>query len=212
MNPENMDETSTDEPTETVTPDTQQTDSGEMPPHTDESAKPKTVEELQAELESVQNKLHDANRQAAKRRKELDAFEKAKKESEDAEKTELQKAQEALEVANKKLEESQSVARRHTLLAAVRGAGQRLKVLLDEDALGDLFDAGRFSKVETDEAGEPQNVEAFLKELIKAKPYILQNRASAPDINSQDGGDKGKGEVMSDDEIKERARRFGLRV
>jgi hypothetical protein len=194
MNTDPTGEKPTDEPTETVNP--QLTNDGEKPQDKPaDSEKPKTVEELQAELETVQNQLHDANRQAAKRRKELDAFEKAQKAKEDAEKTELQKAQDDLAEANAKLEKAQAAARRHDVLSAVRSAGQKLKVLLNEDAISDLYDAGHFDDVETDDAGKPQNVDTFLKVLIKSKPYVLEAKAaSAPDIGADRGGGNSESE------------------
>jgi hypothetical protein len=49
--------------------------------------------------------------------------------------------------------------------------------IVDEDAAYRLLDA---SKIEFDANGTPTNVEALLKDLVKAKPYLVQAASSSP--------------------------------
>lgn len=70
---------------------------GEMPTEPTAEVKPTvTVEVLQAELMATQKALKEANREAATRRKALDALEAEKQAAEDAKLTEAQKLQKQL--------------------------------------------------------------------------------------------------------------------
>lgn len=73
-----------------------------------------TVEALQAELEATRKALKDANKEAAERRKRLDAIEKADKEKADAELSETEKLKRELEstAARLKAAETDNLKRR----------------------------------------------------------------------------------------------------
>ena len=66
--------------------------------------KVETAEEVKAELERTQVALKKANSEAAKRRKQLDAFEKAEQERKDAELSETERLKKELDESQTKLE------------------------------------------------------------------------------------------------------------
>lgn len=128
---------------------------GEMPASEQAGEQPAaTVESLQAELERVQKALHDANKEAASRRKKLDEFEQAEQKRKEAEMTELEKAQAALK--EKETELSQ-LRRREMQRAAAEKAG--LPLALASRLTGET----------------PDELEADAKSLLEAMP-----KAAAP--------------------------------
>lgn len=80
------------EQTETVTAEATETVVTSAP----QTAPGKTLDELKAENERIQAALKEANQEAAKRRKQLDAFEKAEAERKAAELSEMDRLKQAL--------------------------------------------------------------------------------------------------------------------
>lgn len=81
------------ETTETVTESVVETATPPAP----QTATSKTLDELQAENERMAKALKDANKEAADRRKKLEAFEKAEQARKDAELSEAQRLQKEVE-------------------------------------------------------------------------------------------------------------------
>lgn len=178
--PEELAPATGEEQTEVTTPEQESAPSGDT----------QSADELRAEIARLKREKNEAVRESIGRKTKLQELEAAKQAAEDAEKSELQKAQDELQRLTSELKASQEVAFRHTVLSAIRSEGQKLKVLLNEDALSDLYAAGHFSNVETDDNGKPIGVDSFLKDLIKAKPYILQAKTEASENYATRGSDK----------------------
>lgn len=155
-----------------------------------------TPEQLRAKIATLEREKADVTRESIKHAKNLKAFEKAQDEAKKAEMSELEKAQAELKETRDQLAEKDAIATRHTVLSEMRKIGQKLELSLNEDALSDLYDAGKFAGLELSEA------ETFLKDLIKTKPYLLQNKVAAPDIHSQSRNNGGLNEF---DEVRKKA-------
>jgi len=115
---------------------------------------------------------------------ELSAFVKAHKEREEAEMSELEKAQRELEQlrsTNKTLVEQR---KRDRLEAAVLLTAKDLGFADPYDALA-MLDT---SAVEVTDDGEVRGHDTALKELAKIKPYLINNKATKPDIDADKGG------------------------
>ena len=106
---------------------------------------------------------------------ELKTLVKQKKEHEDAEKSELQKAQERAAALEK--EKETLLASQKTRTAQYDVAVKAAKLgIVDPDAAYRLMDQG---KIEFDDAGNPTNTEVLLQDLIKNKPYLVGSGSSA---------------------------------
>jgi len=132
----------------------------------DSGTQPTDVAVLQRDL------LH-AQSQAAQFRSELKALREAKRADADAAKTEAQRIVE-MESENALLKVALQSAR---LEAAVAVHAGRLNII-DAEAAVKLLDR---TMLEVDEEGNPKNVEAALRELIKERPYLAPKApASVP--------------------------------
>ena len=106
---------------------------------------------------------------------ELKTLVKKSKEHEDAEKSEVQKAQERVLALEK--EKEVLLASQKTRTAQYDVAVKAAKMgIVDPDAAYRLMDQG---KIEFDDAGTPTNTEALLQDLIKNKPYLVGSGSSA---------------------------------
>jgi phage I-like protein len=112
----------------------------------------------------LQKELSRARTEAAQSRAELKAIRDAKKADAEAAKTEAQKYTE-LETEVATLRVALANAR---LEAAVAAQAVRLNII-DAEAAVKLLDR---STLELDEEGNPKNVEAALRDLIKERPYL----------------------------------------
>lgn len=112
---------------------------------------------------------------------ELKTLVKQKKEHEDAEKSELQKAQERAAALEK--EKETLLASQKTRTAQYDVAVKAAKLgIVDPDAAYRLMDQG---KIEFDDAGNPTNTEVLLQDLIKNKPYLVGSGSSAANAAKQ---------------------------
>lgn len=147
--------------------------------------KPKTVEELQAENARIAAALKTANKEAETRRKRLEEIDKAAQEKADAEKTELQKANDTLAKVQVERDERDAKLRRLTILDAARDEAERQGLAFNAGALTDAFELRAFESVEIGEDGKAQGVDAALKELVKARPYLVKDtKRTAPDLDA----------------------------
>lgn len=88
---------------------------------------------------------------------------------------------------------------RYEVMLQAQGLG-----VVDPDAAVRLMDDGA---LEFDEAGQPTNVEKVLKELLKAKPYLVKQAAQqAPNINAGDRGNAGADAKAKEEELRRRFR------
>jgi len=128
-------------------------------------------EEHVSGLKSALTSERGKARNATKLEKELKKFQDAEKAAEDKEKTDLEKLQDkytALEGVHSKLE---SQLAEEKLKQAITSEAAKLKFSDPEDAFI-LLDPKR---VEQDDEGNPENIADLLKELAKAKPYLIDD-------------------------------------
>jgi len=168
---------------------TEPQDSGEVP---DPAA-------LQAELERTRKALADANKEAAARRKKLEAFEAQEAKRKQAEMTELEKAEARLNELEKRAEQAEAGRKQALVRAAVIAQATAQGFRDPEDALRYLDT----SEVEITEDGKVGDVSALLKELGKQKPYLLQPQGSVGATNP------GRGQAQGETPDQRRARLFG---
>lgn len=128
----------------------------------------------------LQRELSKARSEAAKSRVELKAFKDAETEKQKADLTEQERLTRRTTELEKALAEAEAKARAKAIEAAVAKQANLLGII-DADAAVKLLDA---EDLELDsETGEPTNIEAALKALIKAKPYL----ASKPEPQTPGG-------------------------
>lgn len=157
-------------------------------------------DKLLAELEQTRRALKRANAEAAERRKRLKELEEAERKRQEAELSEKERLERTL---------AELQAERDTLLAQMtelrlRSAVERVAVRLGFRDPEDVYHLADLSGVEVDDDGKVNGIEAALKALAKAKPYLLKQEQT-PDI---DAGKRGRAKAQSDlDTIR---RRFGL--
>jgi len=168
---------------------TEPQDSGEVP----------DPAELQAELERTRKALADANKEAAARRKKLEAFEAQEAKRKQAEMTELEKAEARLNELEKRAEQAEAGRKQALVRAAVIAQATAQGFRDPEDALRYLDT----SEVEIAEDGKVGDVSALLKELGKQKPYLLQPQGSVGATNP------GRGQAQGETPDQRRARLFG---
>jgi len=153
--------------------DANASDGGEMP----------TVESLAAELAQTRAALRRANKEAAERRKRLQAIEEAEAKRKEAELSEVEKAKKRAEEAEARLEKLQSEMEQQAIRHAMMIEASNLHFYNPEEAirLADL------SLVEIDDEGRVKGAKAALEALAKQSPYLIKS-AGPGDINSQSGG------------------------
>ena len=168
---------------------TEPQDSGEVP----------DPAELQAELERTRKALADANKEAAARRKKLEAFEAQEAKRKQAEMTELEKAEARLNELEKRAEQAEAGRKQALVRAAVIAQATAQGFRDPEDALR-YVDT---SEVGITEDGKVGDVSALLKELGKQKPYLLQPQGSVGATNP------GRGQAQGETPEQRRSRLFG---
>ena len=135
---------------------------------------PETAD-VQAELERVRAALKSANKEAADRRKKLDAFEKADEERKLAAMTELEKVQAALKASEDAREAIGRDARKALISHAVHLEAVTANFHKPEDAMAFLDVAG----FDVDDEGKVEGVADALKALAKERPYLVKPATTA---------------------------------
>lgn len=175
--------------------DVQQPEMGAEPP----AGQAPEAADLQAELERMRKALADANKEAAQRRKKLEAFEQAEAERKKAEMTELEQAQAKLAELERRAQEAEAGKREALIRAAVIAKATARGFRDPEDVLRFLDT----SKVEIADDGQVADVDTLLGELGKAKPYLLQPQGQVGATNP------GRGQSVGETDDSRRARLFG---
>ena len=106
---------------------------------------------------------------------ELSAIVQKGREREQAEMTELQKAQAANAELEKRLEQAAAAQKALAMQSDIVALSAKLGIV-DADAAYRLLDKGA---IEFDANGKPTNTEALLNDLLKAKPYLAGAGTSA---------------------------------
>jgi hypothetical protein len=136
-----------------------------------------TGTDVQAELERLRKALKETNKEAADRRKKLEAFEAAEKERQAAQMTELEKAQAQATEALKKAEEAEQ-ARTATEAKALERL-MRAEVISAASQLGfnDPADAWNFidrTKITVTDEDTFEGIDKALEAVVKSKPYLVK--------------------------------------
>lgn len=162
--------------------DKSEMDAAEEVETTENKSTGKTVEELQAELANAQKLIKDLNRENAGRRKKLEEYEEAERLKVEADKTELQKAQDRAAALEKQIADLTAQGKKDKIRHAVEITAAKLSFSDPEDAytLADL------SAVEIGEDGKVKGVEQALKALLEKKPYLKgAERQKPPDLDAE---------------------------
>lgn len=162
------------------------------------------VAAVQAELEDARKALKKANREAAERRKQLEAFEAAEAERKQAEMSEQEKLQ--AKVAEMETRAKEAEARldlMHKRNAFYSAAAQAEFTWASEQARQDAALLLDFSEL------DDGDMEQAVKDLKEARPYLF----AQPTMPDTDSTKRGKGTKQDADEAKvqDAARRFGIR-
>jgi hypothetical protein len=144
----------------------------------DKPASTRSAEQLAADLESAERRIGELNVESAGRRKRLESYEKAEKERQDAELSELDRLRKS------DAERAETVASLQSDLRVTRLA-HRAEVLALQLKFRDPDDALKLadlSAVEFDDEGhpDPKGVKAALKKLAEAKPHLVADEAPEP--------------------------------
>ncbi len=146
-----------------------------------------SLEQVQAELEKARKALKDANAESAGRRKRLEELEGAEAERERAKLSEVERAAKDAQAAQQKAQDLETrlaeMDRKHK--AAVVQYEVKLQAaamgIIDPDAAVKLLD---WDTLEFGEDGAPKNVEAALKKLVAAKPYLVKAQGSSSGLGT----------------------------
>lgn len=162
---------------------------------------------LKAELESARKALAAANREAADRRKKLDAYEQAEAARKEAEMSEVEKAVKRANDLQAQLEAERQARRDGALKGAVTVAAMKAGFHNPDDAWA-FLPAGAVS---LDDGEQVQGVDEALKELVKARPYLVKQSAAAlvTPSGTPDGAAKSAGKQRFDPNV---ARKYGIKL
>lgn len=156
---------------------------------TQDTSAQQTPEEMRAELERTRKALKDANKEAADRRKRLDALEKAEKERSDKDLSESERLKKDLGERDSALTATQQELRNERTANAVELVALALDFHDTEDALR-LID---LDAIEYSEDGRPdrKSIKKALEALAKAKPHLVATGDDAQ--RSRDGSPPSRG-------------------
>lgn len=144
-----------------------------------------TLAEVTAELETVRRALKDANKEAADRRKKLDAYEAAEAERKQAEMTEAQKADTARKAAEEKAQKAIQQADAKLKRAAFMAEASKYGVVRPEDAYALALADGFAGDVGDD--GNVSGVTEAVKALVDAGRLPRTGAPQAPGLDAGAG-------------------------
>ena len=162
---------------------------------------------LKAELERVRKALSAANQEAAKHRKKAEAFESAEAARKEAEMSEVEKALKRANDLQAQLDAERQARRDGALRSAVTVAAMGAGFHNPDDAWA-FLPAGAVS---LDEGEKAVGVEDALKELVKARPYLIKGtQPPAAPSGTPDGAAKGAGKPKAD--VAAAAAKYGIQT
>lgn len=132
---------------------------------------PEDLDGLKKSLEATRAEKRAGDAKARELQKALDARDQRLKEIDDANKSELERTQEALTKAQKEAADAQALARTTTLRYEIARHATAQNFRDPEDAYTMLD----ISKVEHESDGTPKGIEELVKTLATAKPYLLKD-------------------------------------
>ncbi len=134
------------------------------------TAQPAEMVDYKAELEKARKALAETNRENAKRRKQLEAYEQAEAQRKQESMSELEKAQAALAELEKRAADAERGRKQALLEKAVIAKAGALRFNNAEDAIRSLDP----EKLEIGDDGQVIGLEDALKAIAKDRPYLLQ--------------------------------------
>lgn len=146
-----------------------------MPAPPGDPQEPGDLDGLKKALAAERQAAQAAKRDAAAKAKELEAAQAKIREHEDAQKSELDRANERAQQAEERLQAAERKARDTALRFEVARAAMA-KNFADPD---DAYRMVDWSAVEFDDQGRPQGVEPLIDQLVKDKPYLLKAQTPA---------------------------------
>lgn len=158
-------------PTETVT--TPQVPNGEMPGGTTTPAST-TPDDTQKQIEELKAALKKANTEAATHRHKANELDKLKADAEAAQLSEAEKTQRKL--AELQAQYDTAIREKQEIATNAEVRLQATQMGIDPRAASKLLDS---AAIERDDQGNPTNVPALLKDLVKEYPF-LAGKAPAP--------------------------------
>lgn len=157
---------------------------------TQAAATGQTVEELRAQLEREQKDRKDANAEAANMRKRLRELEAAEEERKKATMSEAERNAADLKAAQERISALEADRQALRVTSAIVSAATAAGIRDPQDAVA-LIDA---AAIKFAEDGTPTNIDALVKALAAAKPYLTTAGASSP-ANAGRGMQPGQSEA-----------------
>ena len=149
-----------------------------------------------SEIASLKAKLSEANREAAKYRKERNEAKASLDKAREAELSDIEREKKRADDAQAQLADTESRIRRANLRVAL--SNPELK-LVDVDTASLLLER---QGVEYDDEGEPQGIDKAVKALVKEKPFLVgASRPSTGGTNGGEGNEAGEGPNLTADEL-----------
>ena len=164
------------------------------------TAQPAEMVDYKAELEKLRKALAETNRENAKRRKQLEAYEQAEAQRKQESMSELEKAQAALAELEKRAADAERGRKQALLEKAVIAKAGALRFNNAEDAIRFLDP----EKLEIGDDGQVIGLEDALKAIAKDRPYLLQQPGQVGATNP------GRGNVEGETDAQKRARLWGV--
>jgi len=152
----------------------------------------KTADEWRSVAEREIRERKEANAEAHKLRARLRELEAAEDERKKASMTEQERVQKELEDTRKALEQTRQQYREMQIRLSVDNAARAIGVI-DTDAAFRLMDQ---SKLVFDDAGNPQNVNELIAELVKEKPYLASPATKPANPTKGAGSQAGREEEL----------------
>lgn len=131
--------------------------------------------------------LNKANAEAAKFRRDLAQAQQRIKAFEDEKLSDSQKLEQQVRELQTKLDQAESRARTQALQGEVSAVASKLG-FLNPGVAHRLIDQ---EAIEYDDAGKPKNVEALLRDLVKAEPYLARTGSADAGSGRRSGGSGG---------------------
>ena len=164
------------------------------------TVQPAEMVDYKAELEKLRKALAETNRENAKRRKQLEAYEQAEAQRKQESMSELEKAQAALAELEKRAADAERGRKQALLEKAVIAKAGALRFNNAEDAIRFLDP----EKLEIGDDGQVIGLEDALKAIAKDRPYLLQQPGQVGATNP------GRGQVEGETAAQKRARLWGV--
>ena len=152
------------------------------------TVQPAEMVDYKAELEKLRKALAETNRENAKRRKQLEAYEQAEAQRKQESMSELEKAQAALAELEKRATDAERGRKQALLEKAVIAKAGALRFNNAEDAIRFLDP----EKLEIGDDGQVIGLDEALRAIAKDRPYLLQQPGQVGATNPGRGGAEGE--------------------